>query len=119
MYEAVFEAREAALSSLKPGVAASTVDRAARQVMEAHGFGQQFRHSTGHGVGFSAIDALALPRLHPKSPDRIEPGMVFNVEPAIYLKDFGGVRQCEMVAMTESGPEILTRFLWSLEDLRT
>lgn len=114
---AVFEAREAAMAALKPGVSSCDVDHAARRVLEARGFGKQFRHSTWHGVGFSAIDALAVPRLHPQSPDRIEPGMVFNVEPAGYFEDFGGLRHCEIVVMKESGAEILTPFLSSLKDL--
>ncbi len=118
MYSALFAARDAALAGIEPGVAARDVDRAARGVMEQRGFATQFKHPTGHGVGFGAIDAHAKPRLHPKSLDRIEPGMVFNVEPGIYFEDFGGMRQCEMVAMTENGMELLTRFQSAVEDLK-
>ena len=118
MYDALFAARDAALAAIAPGVAACDVDAAARSVMTERGFGNAFKHSTGHGVGFGAIDAHALPRLHPKSPDRIEVGMVFNVEPGIYFEDFGGMRQCEMVAMTERGAEVLTSFQSHVEDLK-
>ena len=118
MYGALFAARDAALAALAPGVGASDVDAAARSVLEERGFGKQFKHPTGHGVGFGAINPHALPRLHPKSPDRIEAGMVFNVEPGIYFEDFGGMRQCEMVAMTHTGAEVLTGFQGTIDDLR-
>ncbi len=108
--QAVLEARDAAISAIRPGVKASDIDRAARSVIEKHGFGDAFRHATGHGVGFGAIDAHALPRIHPKSDDVLEPGMVFNIEPAVYRDAINGVRQCEMVAVTSSGAELLTPF---------
>lgn len=117
MYDALFAARDAALHATQVGAFARDVDRAARDVLNDRGFGPNFKHATGHGVGFGAIDAHALPRLHPKSPDRIEKGMVFNIEPGIYFEDFGGMRQCEMVAVTEKGPELLTPFQTRVEDL--
>ncbi len=110
MYEAVFAAREAALATIRPGAKAAEVDKAARDVLKARGFGPQFKHSTGHGVGFSAISANAKPRLHPKSGDTLEIGMVFNVEPAIYFDGYGGIRHCDMVTVTEAGAELLTPF---------
>jgi Xaa-Pro aminopeptidase len=108
MFDAVAQARRAALAAIRPGVRAAEVDRAAREVLEERGFGAAFTHSTGHGVGFGAISANALPRLHPLSPDVLESGMVFNVEPAVYVKDYGGIRHCDMVAVTEEGHELLT-----------
>ncbi len=117
MYDAVSEARQAALNSIRPGVKAAEVDTAARDVLKTRGFGPQFKHSTGHGVGFSAIAANAKPRLHPKSEDTLEAGMVFNVEPAIYFDGYGGMRHCDMVAVTDSGAELLTPFQCSLDDL--
>lgn len=117
MYEAVFTARQAALDAIRPGVKACDVDRAARDVMRAYGFEDNFKHSTGHGVGFSAIDGNALPRLHPFSPDRLETGMVFNVEPAVYVKDYGGVRHCDMLTVTRTGSEVLTPWHCVFQDL--
>lgn len=73
MYAAVFAAREAALQAIAPGRKGSEIDRAARQVLEDLGFGKEFKHSTGHGSGFGAISPDALPRLHPKSDDIVEP----------------------------------------------
>jgi Xaa-Pro aminopeptidase len=110
MYEAVFAARAAALGAIRSGVRAADVDRAARDVMTAHGFGAEFRHATGHGVGFAAINHNALPRIHPKSPDVLEAGMTFNVEPGIYIKGYGGMRHCDMIAVTRDGCEVLTPF---------
>jgi len=117
MYDAVFAARGAALASIRAGVRAADVDAAAREALASRGFGAQFKHSTGHGVGFAAIDAGAQPRLHPASPDVLLAGMVCNVEPAIYIDGYGGIRHCDVVAVTESGCEVLTPFHASLADL--
>jgi len=110
MYEALFEARAAALAAIRPGALASSVDAAARAVLTNRGFGAAFKHPTGHGVGFAAIDHNAHPRLHPRSQEVLEEGMVFNVEPGIYLDGFGGMRHCDMVAVTAGGYELLTAF---------
>jgi Xaa-Pro aminopeptidase len=117
LYEAVFAARSAALAAIVPGVHGTEVDRAARGVLAARSFGPLFKHSTGHGVGFAAIDHNAQPRLHPKSDDVLRPGMVCNVEPALYLDGYGGLRHCDVVLVTPSGPEVLTPFQASLEEL--
>lgn len=117
MYDAVFAARAAALAEIRPRAKAADVDQAARDVIKARGFGPQFKHSTGHGVGFSAISANAKPRLHPKSEDMLEIGMVFNVEPAIYIDGYGGIRYCDMVTVTEAGAELLTPFQCRVDEL--
>ena len=110
IFEAVFSARESALGTIRPGVCAAAIDEAARRTMQQHGFGGAFKHSTGHGVGFEAINAEARPRLHPASPDILEPGMIFNIEPAAYFEGYGGVRHCDVVAVTERGFDLLTPF---------
>ncbi|HYJ47663.1 MAG TPA: Xaa-Pro peptidase family protein, partial [Pyrinomonadaceae bacterium] len=117
-YEAVSLARQAALSAIRPGVCAREVDRAARETLKVFGYEKQFKHSTGHGVGFTAIDANARPRLHPKSDDVLETGMVFNVEPAIYVGGYGGLRHCDVVTVTETGVEVLTPFQTGLHELQ-
>jgi Xaa-Pro aminopeptidase len=116
-YVAIFAAREAALAAIRPGVTGADVDRATRESLRAHGFEREFRHATGHGVGLAAIHHDARPRIHPLSPDVLEPGMVFNVEPAIYDDGWGGIRHCDVVAVTSSGAEVLTPFQSSIEDL--
>jgi Xaa-Pro aminopeptidase len=110
IYEAVLAARAAAMDVLRPGVRASDVDGAARAVLAERGFGRAFTHGTGHGVGFAAIDHNALPRIHPASPDVLEAGMVFNIEPAVYLPGVAGVRHCDVVALGERGATVLTPF---------
>ena len=107
---AITEARSAALAIIRPGALARDVDAAARQVMAQHGFGKDFVHAAGHGVGFAAANGNALPRIHPTSPDILQPGMTFNIEPAAYLKDIGGMRHCDVVAVTPTGAEVLTDF---------
>jgi Xaa-Pro aminopeptidase len=116
MYEAIFAARAAALHAIRPGASACEIDAAARGALAARGFGGAFKHPAGHGVGFAAIDHDARPRLHPKSKERLEAGMVFNVEPGVYFED-GGMRHCDMVAVTENGAELLTPFLCDIEEL--
>lgn len=117
LYAAVFEARAAALDAIRPGAKARDIDRAARDVIRSHGFGAQFKHGTGHGVGFAAIDGNARPRIHPQSDDVLAPGMVFNIEPAIYIEGRGGLRHCDMTAVTATGVELLTPFQCRPEEL--
>lgn len=110
MLTAVATAREAALECIKPGVRAADVDAASRNVIKKFELAEFLRHGTGHGVGFSPMSAYSLPRLHAKSPDVLREGMVFNVEPAVYIDGYGGIRHCDMVAMTANGYELLTDF---------
>jgi Xaa-Pro aminopeptidase len=110
MRNAIDDARQAALESICPGVCASAVDLAARNVLAKHGFGDTFKHGAGHGVGFAAADANALPRIHPQSPDKLETRMTFNIEPAIYIDGIGGMRHCDVVACTDAEAQVLTDF---------
>ncbi len=117
MYNAVLAARSAALDAIRPGARAADVDGAARHMLAKHGFGPQFKHPTGHGVGFAAIDHLAHPRLHPKSDETLEAGMVCNVEPAIYFEGQEGLRHCDLVVVTPSGMTLLTPFQATVSEL--
>jgi len=117
LFEAVLEARAAALDAIAPGVAAREVDRAAREALARRGLGDRFLHGTGHGVGFAAIDHQARPRIHPASVDMLETGMVFNLEPALYREGWGGIRQCELVLVGAHGAELLTAFQATLPEL--
>jgi Xaa-Pro aminopeptidase len=110
MFDVIAAARDAAFDAVRPGARASDVDKAARTVLDAAGYGKAFRHPTGHGVGFSAIDHDAWPRIHPCSTEILEEDMVFNIEPGIYIEGYGGVRDCNMVAVTASGHELLSPF---------
>jgi Xaa-Pro aminopeptidase len=117
IYEAIMRARAAAFDVIRPGARAADVDRAAREVLARWGYADAFKHATGHGVGFSAIDHGERPRIHPASSDILESGMVFNVEPGVYIPGLGGVRDCNMVAVTESGYELLSPFHLGLDEL--
>ena len=117
LYAAVWEARRAALELIAPGTRTCEIDWAAREVLAQHGLAKDFKHSAGHGVGFSAISANALPRIHPASEEALEMGMVFNLEPAVYLDGYGGIRHCDMVAVGVKNVELLTPFQCDPEGL--
>jgi Xaa-Pro aminopeptidase len=110
IHAAIAEARTAGLQAIRPGATGSEVDSATRSIMESHGLGQEFKHSTGHGVGFAAANPNGRPRIHPLSPDVLENGMTFNVEPAAYFDGYGGIRHCDLVAVTDDGARVLTDF---------
>jgi Xaa-Pro aminopeptidase len=116
LYEAVREAQQAAVAAVRPGVPASSVDTAARNVLIGHGLGDAFGHGTGHGIGLEVHEEprVARPRSDASDP-MLEPGMVFTVEPGAYLANFGGVRLEDDVLVTRTGSEVLTsvpRDLW-------
>ncbi len=117
VYEAVFAARAAAFAEIRPGAKAADVDHAAREVLKSRGFEDCCPHSIGHGVGFNAMSATARPMLHPQSDEMLQVGMTCNVEPAIYINGELGVRHCDMIAVTESGMELLTPFHATLNEL--
>jgi Xaa-Pro aminopeptidase len=107
---AIAEARAAGLHAIHPGATGREVDEAVRSVMRLHGYGEAFKHAAGHGVGFAAANANARPRIHPLSPDVLEAGMTFNLEPAAYFNGYGGMRHCDVVAVTADGVRVMTDF---------
>lgn len=107
---ALNEARTAGLRAIRPGVTGAEVDHAVRTMMDAHGLGKAFKHAAGHGVGFAAANPNGRPRIHPKSLDVLESGMTFNLEPAAYFDGYGGMRHCDVVAVTADGVEVITKF---------
>lgn len=117
MYAAVFAAREAALGRIKAGARAPEIDAACQQVMREFGMEQFVKHGTGHGVGFSPMSAYSVPQIHAGSADVLREGTVFNVEPAVYVEGYGGVRHCDMVAVTSEGYELLTSFQSEIKSL--
>lgn len=105
LYKAVLEAQLAGVAAVRPGVKAGAVDRAARNVLKAHGFEKEFVHSTGHGLG---LEIHEPPRLGKRDETYLQAGMVITIEPGAYIPDSGGVRIEDTVLVTESGAEILT-----------
>ncbi len=105
LYRAVLEAQLAAIDAVKPGITAGKVDAAARTVLEKHGLGNLFVHSTGHGLG---LEIHEPPRLGRNDKTRLQEGMVITIEPGAYMEGFGGVRIEDTVLVTAAGCEILT-----------
>ena len=109
LHAAVRDAQQAAIEAVKPGVPATSIDAAARRVLESRGLGEAFGHGTGHGLG---LDVHEEPRIGPPRPDapsvQLEPGMVFTIEPGAYLPGMGGVRVEDDVLVTDGGCEVLT-----------
>jgi Xaa-Pro aminopeptidase len=101
----VEKAVEAALAAAKPGVLARDVDAAARTVISDAGYGKFFTHRTGHGMG---IDGHEPPYITAASETVLEEGMVFSIEPGIYLPGRFGCRLEEIVILRKDGPEILS-----------
>jgi Xaa-Pro aminopeptidase len=104
-YEAVREAQQAASEAVRPGIAVSEVDAAARKVLKKAGLGRYFTHSTGHGVGLEIHES---PRVAEGQREVLQPGMVITIEPGVYFPRKWGVRIEDMVAVTGGGCEILT-----------
>lgn len=107
----VEKAVQSALKAARPGVVAREVDEAARKVIADAGYGEYFVHRTGHGMG---IDAHEPPYITATSETVLEEGMVFSIEPGIYLPGRFGIRLEDIVILRENGPEIFSSLPRSL-----
>ena len=106
VHDIVSAANRAGIAAVRPGVKMKEIDRAARRVIEDAGYGQYFIHRTGHGIG---LEVHEHPDCSATSEIVARPGMVFSIEPGIYLPGRFGVRVEDLVAVTEDGCEVLTR----------
>lgn len=106
IYDIVQKAQKEALNQAAPGMKGMELDGVARDVIRQEGYGKFFGHGLGHGVG---VDIHELPAISPKGKEVLKPGMVFTVEPGIYLEGVGGVRIEDMICLTESGVEIFSK----------
>ncbi len=106
VYGVVQGAQQAALEGVRPGMTGEEADRLSRRIIEEAGYGGAFGHGLGHGVGLGEHEG---PRLGPNSPDLLEEGMVFTIEPGIYLPGWGGVRIEDMVVLGKDGPRTLSQ----------
>ena len=106
VYDTVLGAQLAALAIIKEGMSGDEADSLARTVIEQAGYGEAFGHGLGHGVGLAPHEQ---PRLGPNSTEPLTSGMVFTVEPGIYLPDWGGVRIEDLVVMENGEIRVLSK----------
>ena len=115
VYETVLEANMKAIEKVKPGVRFSDIDAAARKVIEEKGYGKYFTHRTGHSIG---IEVHEYGDVSSSNDDLLKPGMIFSVEPGIYLEGELGVRIEDLVLVTEDGYETLNKYPKELQIIR-
>jgi Xaa-Pro aminopeptidase len=106
-YAAVLAANQHGTAAVRPGATAEQVDRAARAALESAGYGENFTHRTGHGIG---LEGHEPPWIMAGNSIQLEPGMTFSVEPGAYFVGRYGIRIEDIVAVTESGVRVLTGF---------
>ncbi len=106
MVDVVLASQAAGVAAVGPGVECAAVDRACRDVVVAAGWGDNFVHGTGHGVG---LDIHEAPSVAATSTDTLEVGHVVTVEPGVYVAGLGGVRIEDTVVVTEDGCRTLNR----------
>jgi len=107
VYYAVLEAQRVAINSIKPGVKASEIDKTVRSILREYGYEKFFIHSTGHGVG---IEVHEPPRISIDSEVILKPGMVFTVEPGVYIEGKFGIRIEDIIVVTDTGCKLLSSF---------
>ncbi len=106
VFTTVHDAQQMAMEAVKPGISSKKIDSIARDHIDKKGFKGLFGHGLGHGVGLAIHEP---PGISPLRDVKLLPGMVFTVEPGIYIPGWGGVRLENMVAVTKDGVEILNK----------
>ena len=114
IYETVRRANEAAIALVAPGVRFCDLDKAARDVIEEAGYGPYFTHRLGHQIG---LDVHEPGDVSAANSNSVQPGMIFSIEPGIYLPEEFGVRIEDLVLVTEDGCEVLNQYPHNLEVL--
>ncbi len=107
IYGVVYDANHAACQATRPGVTGEQLDSVARDVITRAGFGEYFTHRTGHGLG---LEIHEEPYIVQGAKTPLKSGMVFTIEPGIYLPGVGGVRIEDDLALTDDGCLVLTEF---------
>jgi Xaa-Pro aminopeptidase len=114
MYDIVQEAHDRAIAAVAPGIVLAELDRIARDYIKGCGYAEYFGHGLGHGVGLAVHEA---PVVASRSKAVAEAGMVFTVEPGIYVPGTGGVRIEDMVLVTADGHQVLTKIPKTLQNI--
>ncbi len=104
IFTTVNDSQKMAIDAIKPGINSIQIDMIARDHIEKKGFKNRFGHGLGHGVGLAIHEA---PGISPLKETILEPGMVFTIEPGIYIPGWGGIRLENMVVVKEDGAEVL------------
>lgn len=107
IYNIVLEANKRAIKAVKPGVRFCDIDAAARDYITAKGYGKYFTHRTGHSIG---IEVHEFGDVSAANKNVVEPGMIFSIEPGIYIPEVVGVRIEDLVLVTEDGVEVLNSY---------
>ena len=105
VYDIVLKAQELAIKRIRPGAEIAEIDRVAREYIAGKGYAKYFTHNLGHGFGLEVHEA---PRISGNEASAIKPGMVFTIEPGIYLPGKFGIRIEDMVLVTRKGAEVLS-----------
>ena len=106
IFNIVLEANKIAIATVRPGVRFCDIDNAAREYITEKGYGKYFTHRTGHSIGIETHDMGDVSSIN---TDILKPGMIFSVEPGIYLPGEFGVRIEDLILVTEDGHEILNK----------
>lgn len=106
IYDIVLGAQLTAINIVRAGMTGGECDELSRTVITEAGYGDNFGHSLGHGVGLAVHEN---PRVGPKSTDKLHRNMVFTVEPGIYITGWGGVRIEDIVVLEEDGAKVLSK----------
>ena len=112
IYETVRKAQETAVSLSKPGISCAELDLAAREIIKEKGYGSYFSHRLGHGLGISIHE---YPSITETNPLLLQSGMVYTIEPGIYVPNVAGVRIEDDIYITEKGCEVLTKYPKSIQ----
>jgi Xaa-Pro aminopeptidase len=106
VYHTVLRAQRAAIESIQPGMKLKEVDKVARDIITEAGYGKHFGHGLGHGIGLNVHE---FPSVSFRSKDSVTEGMVFTIEPGIYIPGWGGVRIEDDIAIINGKAQVLTK----------
>ena len=113
IFETAVAAQQAGIAAVRPGIPCAAIDDVCREIIRKAGYAEYFIHRTGHGLGLEEHEA---PYLRWDNAESLTPGMVFSVEPGIYMPGVGGARHSDTVLVTETGGELLTDYVRTTDD---